>query len=53
MAGLRLWRFHHFGNSQFCALLTRWFYFTNHSYRGEHKYWVRVGEWRKAFGPRR
>lgn len=30
--------------------LTHWFFFTNHSYTGERRFFVRVGQWRKNFG---
>jgi hypothetical protein len=49
MSELRIWRLQRFGR-HFGVYLTGWFYFTNHSYAGEQRYFVRVGEWRKNFG---
>jgi hypothetical protein len=31
--------------------LTHWFYFSNRSYPTERRYFVRIGQWRKNFGP--
>lgn len=36
---------------QFGVYLTHWFYFSNHTYAGEPRYFVRVGEWHRNFGP--
>lgn len=47
---LSIWRYQAFGY-RFGVYLTGWFYFTNHSYTGERRYFVRVGEWRRSFGP--
>jgi hypothetical protein len=50
--GLCRWRLQTFPGrrTRFALLATRWLYFTNHSYTGERRYWIRVGEWRKSFG---
>lgn len=50
LRGIRRWRANRYGGAHFSVLLTHWFYFTNHSYKGERRYFVRVGEWRKNFG---
>jgi hypothetical protein len=52
VSGLLLWRFSRFGR-RFALNATRWLYFSNHSYSGERRFFVRAGSWRKSFGPRR
>lgn len=46
-------RFDRFG-SHWAVSVTRWFYFTNHSYPGERSWYVRLGRypgWTRACGP--
>lgn len=49
---LTIWRFERFGE-HFAVNLSGWVYFTNHSYPGERRYFVRLGEWRRGFGATR
>ncbi len=54
---LRIWRFQWFGWHRgwphFGIYLSGWFYFTNHSFPSEKRCWMRIGEWRCAFGGHR
>ena len=38
-------------HGRFAIRLTHLFFFTNASYPSKKKYWVRIGKWRRAFGP--
>jgi hypothetical protein len=52
----RIWRFQWFGFRpwpHFGVYLTGWFYFSNHSYKGERRYFLRIGERRASFGGQR
>lgn len=50
--GLTVWRLSRFGK-EWAVNATRWFYFTNHAYPGEHRYYIRLGRrpgWTRSFG---
>jgi hypothetical protein len=52
LRGFALWRFSRF-DGEWAVNATRWFYISNHAYRGERRYYVRIGKrpgWTRSFG---